>query len=278
MRPAVSASAPSHGRSAARSTNQDGSSVKNGCNRSARHRRRRGEAADQRWLRQPRLRPHRPGGAGSRRGGCYPLARDRPQHRIRGHAARGDARRPGKLRRAAAVRRVHDLHSPLLQVRILGAHNGRCGADPGSRAGDNRAIREGLSSSLDRLIGPGGEGALSSIPGLWPSCREPPVRLLYKVTMISKAPAPDQPRNPLHGVTLQSIVTTLVAHYGWAGLAERIPLRCFINEPSVASSLKFLRRTPWAREKVESLYLSMDVDPPKRQSGALPARERRQGR
>lgn len=68
---------------------------------------------------------------------------------------------------------------------------------------------------------------------------------------------PPQPRNPLHGLTLQAIVTALVAQYGWAGLAERIPLRCFDHDPSIASSLKFLRRTPWAREKVEGLYLFM---------------------
>ena len=66
-----------------------------------------------------------------------------------------------------------------------------------------------------------------------------------------------QPRNPLHGLTLEGIVTALVAHYGWMGLAERIPVRCFISDPSVASSLKFLRKTPWAREKVEGLYLFM---------------------
>ena len=66
-----------------------------------------------------------------------------------------------------------------------------------------------------------------------------------------------QPRNPLHGLTLEGIVTALVAHYGWVGLAERIPVRCFISDPSVASSLKFLRKTPWAREKVEGLYLFM---------------------
>jgi uncharacterized protein (DUF2132 family) len=65
------------------------------------------------------------------------------------------------------------------------------------------------------------------------------------------------PRDPLHGVTLEAIVTALAAHYGWAGLAERVPVRCFSHEPSVASSLKFLRRTPWAREKVESLYRFM---------------------
>ena len=75
--------------------------------------------------------------------------------------------------------------------------------------------------------------------------------------MQSPPPAPAQPRNPLHGQTLERIVTDLAAHYGWPGLAERIPLRCFSHEPSVASSLKLLRRTPWAREKVEGLYLFM---------------------
>ncbi|MDM0011845.1 VF530 family protein [Variovorax sp. J22P168] len=71
------------------------------------------------------------------------------------------------------------------------------------------------------------------------------------------AAAAKQPRNPLHGLTLEAIVTALAAHYGWAGLGERIPVRCFTSDPSVASSLKFLRKTPWAREKVESLYLFM---------------------
>ena len=70
-------------------------------------------------------------------------------------------------------------------------------------------------------------------------------------------PKPAQPRNPLHGVTLEAMVTALAAHYGWAGLAERIPLRCFSSDPSVPSSLKMLRKTPWAREKVEGLYLFM---------------------
>ena len=66
---------------------------------------------------------------------------------------------------------------------------------------------------------------------------------------------PSQPRNPLHGVTLAAMLEQLVARHGWAGLAERVPIRCFTHEPSIASSLKFLRRTPWAREKVETLYL-----------------------
>jgi uncharacterized protein (DUF2132 family) len=68
---------------------------------------------------------------------------------------------------------------------------------------------------------------------------------------------PGQPRNPLHGLTLEAIVNALVATYGWAGLGERIPLRCFTSDPSLASSLKFLRKTPWARDKVEGLYLFM---------------------
>ena len=71
------------------------------------------------------------------------------------------------------------------------------------------------------------------------------------------APPPAQPRNPLHGLTLEFIVTALVARYGWAELGARIPIRCFTDDPSIASSLKFLRKTPWAREKVESLYLFM---------------------
>ena len=66
-----------------------------------------------------------------------------------------------------------------------------------------------------------------------------------------------QPRNPLHGLTLEAIVKALEAHYGWQELGARIPVRRFTHDPSVASSLKFLRKTPWAREKVESLYLFM---------------------
>lgn len=69
--------------------------------------------------------------------------------------------------------------------------------------------------------------------------------------------APAQPRNPLHGVTLEAMLVALQAQYGWDGLGERIALRCFTHEPSIPSSLKLLRRTPWAREKLESLYLYM---------------------
>ena len=71
------------------------------------------------------------------------------------------------------------------------------------------------------------------------------------------SPPPAQPRNPLHGMTLEAILEALVAEYGWQGLDERVPLRCFAFEPSIKSSLKLLRKTPWAREKVEGLYLFM---------------------
>ena len=65
-----------------------------------------------------------------------------------------------------------------------------------------------------------------------------------------------QSNNPLHGVILEQIVNGLVEHYGWEELGERIDIRCFYNNPSVKSSLKFLRKTPWARKKVEDLYIT----------------------
>lgn len=64
-----------------------------------------------------------------------------------------------------------------------------------------------------------------------------------------------QSNNPLHGATLQHIVECLAEHHGWAELGRIVPIRCFTHEPSVSSSLKFLRRTPWARAKVEALYV-----------------------
>ena len=66
-----------------------------------------------------------------------------------------------------------------------------------------------------------------------------------------------QANNPLHGVTLASILERLVVDYGWEELGERINIRCFTTDPSIKSSLKFLRKTPWAREKVEKLYLQL---------------------
>ncbi|TRO64363.1 VF530 family DNA-binding protein [Christiangramia sabulilitoris] len=68
----------------------------------------------------------------------------------------------------------------------------------------------------------------------------------------------EQPNNPLHGVKLATIMEKLHAHYGWDGLADRININCFKSNPTIKSSLKFLRRTPWAREKVERLYLKTD--------------------
>ena len=66
----------------------------------------------------------------------------------------------------------------------------------------------------------------------------------------------EHPLDPLHGVTLEQIVTRLESHYGWDGLAQRIDINCFKHEQSIKSSLKFLRKTPWARDKVEKLYLN----------------------
>ncbi len=66
----------------------------------------------------------------------------------------------------------------------------------------------------------------------------------------------EQPNNPLHGVTLSNVVERLVDHYGWEELGIKININCFKNDPSVKSSLKFLRRTPWARAEVENLYVS----------------------
>ena len=71
------------------------------------------------------------------------------------------------------------------------------------------------------------------------------------------APRP-QPNDPLHGVTLEAIMNALVARYGWEELGQRIRINCFVSDPSVKSSLKFLRKTPWARKKVEALYLATD--------------------
>ncbi len=66
----------------------------------------------------------------------------------------------------------------------------------------------------------------------------------------------EQPKNPLHSITLEMILTSLVDQYGWDELNKRIDIKCFKNDPSIKSSLKFLRNTPWAREKVERLYLN----------------------
>lgn len=67
----------------------------------------------------------------------------------------------------------------------------------------------------------------------------------------------EQPNNPLHGIKLEMILNSLVDHYGWDELSNRINIRCFYSDPSIKSSLTFLRKTPWARKKVEDLYLAL---------------------
>lgn len=92
--------------------------------------------------------------------------------------------------------------------------------------------------------------------------------------MPARSPPSFQHRDPLHGITLEAIVTALVAHYGWEELGKRIPVRCFTSDPSIASSLKFLRKTPWAREKAEGFYLFMLRDVRRGKTGSA----QRQGR
>lgn len=70
-----------------------------------------------------------------------------------------------------------------------------------------------------------------------------------------------QPNNPLHGITLEALLTELVERYGWDELARRVNINCFKSDPSIKSSLKFLRRTPWARKEVEELYLRLKNSP-----------------
>jgi uncharacterized protein (DUF2132 family) len=70
----------------------------------------------------------------------------------------------------------------------------------------------------------------------------------------------EQPRNPLHGITLQKMLELLVAHYGWEEMGRVITIRCFTQDPSIKSSLQFLRKTAWARTKVESLFLILQDD------------------
>lgn len=71
----------------------------------------------------------------------------------------------------------------------------------------------------------------------------------------------EQPNNPLHGITLEKLLIQLVDHYGWDELGRRIDIRCFNWEPSIQSSLKFLRKNQWARDQVEALFLGTEFDP-----------------
>ncbi len=81
------------------------------------------------------------------------------------------------------------------------------------------------------------------------------------------SPAPAASRDPLHGLTLQAMLEQLVAFFGWEALADKVRVRCFAVDPSIASSLAFLRKTPWARAKVEGLYLFMRREQARRRRG-----------
>lgn len=83
-----------------------------------------------------------------------------------------------------------------------------------------------------------------------------PISLFSRYHPNSNVMPNTQSNNPLHGITLEQIVTRLVEHYGWEALARKININCFKSNPSVKSSLKFLRKMPWAREQVEQLYIS----------------------
>ena len=83
----------------------------------------------------------------------------------------------------------------------------------------------------------------------------------------------DQAKNPLHGITLERMLTELVAHFGWDTMGQRIRVRCFTHDPSIPSSLRFLRKTPWAREKVEGMYLYMLRDQARQRRAAAPTAE-----
>jgi len=83
------------------------------------------------------------------------------------------------------------------------------------------------------------------------SSRKPPLTIRLQTSNMTN----EQSDNPLHGITLEMILTHLVEQYGWEELGRRIVIKCFTNDPSIKSSLKFLRKTPWARRKVEDLYL-----------------------
>ena len=72
---------------------------------------------------------------------------------------------------------------------------------------------------------------------------------------MDQSPPKSHPREPLHGITLEMIVTQLVERHGWEELGRRLPVRCFLNNPSIKSSLTFLRKTPWARERLELMYI-----------------------
>jgi len=83
----------------------------------------------------------------------------------------------------------------------------------------------------------------------------------------------EQPNNPLHGMTLEKILEALVAHYGWGELGIYVKIKCFNKDPSIKSSLTFLRRNPWARSRVEKLYLDMLYEKKRDAGSSWPGRK-----
>ena len=132
-------------------------------------------------------------------------------------------------------------------------------AESGSRVAPSpsRKRPDGKEQSLTPCV----RVKVSSARGCWPACRRGTchgaparaciARRVHDVCGMESTPSKD----PLHGVTLKQLLTELVAAHGWAGLADRVDIRCFRFDPSINSSLVFLRRTPWARKKVEDLYV-----------------------
>ena len=122
----------------------------------------------------------------------------------------------------------------------------------------HRQTRAGLVNWSRTQAVPADCLCLRQAKGLWPLAAQRSARIL-KPTYATQGNEcqPTLSKDPLHGMTLEAIVTALVEHFGWAELGQRIEIKCFRIDPSVASSLKFLRKTPWARAKVESLYLFM---------------------
>jgi DNA-binding protein VF530 len=91
---------------------------------------------------------------------------------------------------------------------------------------------------------------------LWNSSAIGTLRFLMPTSSSNQPHTMVHPRDPLHGITLETIVTTLVARHGWATMGARVPIRCFRHHPTIRSSLTFLRKTPWARKRVEQMFLA----------------------
>jgi hypothetical protein len=119
------------------------------------------------------------------------------------------------------------------------------------RAGESKLAEW---TAVDREAGIPRVGSFSALAGLFSGSSIPNSAIRNPKFFPMPAPS-EHPRDPLHGLTLEKILTTLVERHGWETLAERIRIRCFQNDPSIKSSLTFLRKTPWAREKVEAWYL-----------------------